>query len=120
VEPQRPPADEQRPTDQPPWDQAPPPEPPPWDEPADSQAAPEPAAGRVENRLDSGALAAAREAIQPTRTGGRPVDTTAEKLRAADEHAHPDDIDADADNLGGAALLERELGAQMIEEIRHQ
>jgi len=123
-EPQRPTA-QQRPTDDaPPWDQAPPPEPddadagrapqgPPWDDPG--------APGQVvENRLDSGAIDAARGAIQPTRAAGRAVDTTADDLRAADEHAHPDDLDADSDNLGGAALLERELGAQMIEEIRHQ
>ena len=74
----------------------------------------------MENRLDSRAIDAARGAIQPTRTGGRAVDTTAEELRAADEHAHPDDLDADVDNLAGAELLERELGAQIIEEIRHQ
>ncbi len=30
-----------------------------------------------------------------------------------------DDLDAEADDLAGAALLERELGAQVIEEIRH-
>ncbi len=33
--------------------------------------------------------------------------------------AHRDDADADPDELGGAALLERELGAQVIEEIPH-
>jgi DNA polymerase-3 subunit gamma/tau len=87
------------------------PEPPPWDLPPDDM---------LENRLEPRAIEAARGAIQPTRTGGRAVDTTAEDLRAADEHAHPDDLDADADNLGGAELLERELGAQIIEEIRHQ
>jgi DNA polymerase-3 subunit gamma/tau len=36
-----------------------------------------------------------------------------------DADAHRDDPDADADGLGGAALLERELGAQVIEEIPH-
>ena len=136
--PQQPPEPAQQarpeaPADPPPWDQAPPDpvepgtgrpaqEPaPPWDLPCNVVVAAEgEGRTRVENRLDSGAIDAAREAIQPTRTGGRTVDTTAEELRAADEHAHPDDIDADADNLGGAALLERELGAQMIEEIRHQ
>ena len=95
-------------------DEVPPPEapePPPWDIPPDEP---------VENRLDSRAIDAARGAIQPTRTGGRAVDSTADELRAADAHAHPDDLDADTDNLGGAELLERELGAQIIEEIRHQ
>ncbi|MEJ7794676.1 MAG: DNA polymerase III subunit gamma/tau, partial [Nocardioides sp.] len=33
--------------------------------------------------------------------------------------AHHDDPDAEADDLAGAALLERELGAKVIEEIRH-
>ena len=100
----------------------PPQEAPPWDLPeqaADPRAAREPVQP-VESRLDARAIDAARGAIQPTRTGGRAVDTTAEELRAADAHAHPDDLDADAENLGGAALLERELGAQIIEEIRHQ
>ena len=41
-------------------------------------------------------------------------------LRAADAEAHPDDADAEVDALGGADLLARELGARMIEEIRHQ
>ena len=33
--------------------------------------------------------------------------------------AHRDDPDAEGDDLAGAALLERELGAQVIEEVRH-
>jgi DNA polymerase-3 subunit gamma/tau len=37
----------------------------------------------------------------------------------ADSDAHPDDPDADSSGLGGAELLQRELGAQVIEEIRH-
>ncbi len=41
-------------------------------------------------------------------------------LRAADADARPDDQDAEHDALGGADLLARELGAKMIEEIRHQ
>jgi DNA polymerase-3 subunit gamma/tau len=36
----------------------------------------------------------------------------------SDDDAHPDDPDAD-DQLGGAQLLERELGARVIEEIKH-
>ncbi len=36
-----------------------------------------------------------------------------------DSDAHRDDPDAEGHDLGGAALLERELGAQVIEEIRH-
>ncbi|MGZ5400926.1 MAG: DNA polymerase III subunit gamma and tau, partial [Nocardioides sp.] len=37
----------------------------------------------------------------------------------AESGAHHDDPDADSDELEGAALLERELGAQVIEEISH-
>ncbi len=33
--------------------------------------------------------------------------------------AHHDDLDAEGADVAGAALLERELGAQVIEEIRH-
>ncbi len=36
-----------------------------------------------------------------------------------DSHAHPDDPDAENSGLAGAELLERELGAEVIEEIRH-
>jgi DNA polymerase-3 subunit gamma/tau len=38
----------------------------------------------------------------------------------SDDDAHPDDPDADDGNLGGAQLLERELGARVIEEIKHE
>ena len=40
-------------------------------------------------------------------------------LADADANAHPDDVDADSDEAGGADLLQRELGAEMIEEIPH-
>ena len=33
---------------------------------------------------------------------------------------HRDDRDADEESLGGAQLLERELGASIIEEIKHE
>jgi DNA polymerase III subunit gamma/tau len=36
-----------------------------------------------------------------------------------DEDADPDDPDADDHELGGAQLLQRELGASIIEEISH-
>ncbi len=36
-----------------------------------------------------------------------------------DSDAHPDDPDAENSGLGGAELLQRELGAEVIEEIRH-
>ncbi len=66
-----------------------------------------------------GSIAAARGAIQQTRVGGADI-ARSDDLRAADADAHPDDLDADDETLGGAALLERELGARVIEEIRHQ
>jgi DNA polymerase-3 subunit gamma/tau len=65
--------------------------------------------------LDPTTLASARGAIQDTRpAGGRrrepgPSDTDADR----------DDPDADGDDLAGAELLERELGASIIEEIKH-
>ncbi len=41
-------------------------------------------------------------------------------MAAADADASPDDLDADSDALGTDDLLARELGAQVIEEIKHQ
>ena len=52
----------------------------------------------------------------------RTADTAREpdrELADADADAHPDDLDADSDEAGGADLLQRELGAEMIEEIPH-
>jgi DNA polymerase-3 subunit gamma/tau len=37
----------------------------------------------------------------------------------SDEDVDRDDPDADDGALGGAELLQRELGARVIEEIRH-
>jgi DNA polymerase-3 subunit gamma/tau len=62
------------------------------------------------------ASSAAREALRgsasadasPTATGDDP-----------DADAHRDDVDADSDEAGGTDLLQRELGAEMIEEIPH-
>jgi DNA polymerase-3 subunit gamma/tau len=39
---------------------------------------------------------------------------------AADAEAHPDDVDAEHQDLSSAELLRRELGAETIEEIPHQ
>jgi DNA polymerase III subunit gamma/tau len=68
---------------------------------------------------DPESIAAAREAIQQTRSGdeARPEGPD---WAAADADAHPDDLDADQQGMTTAELLQRELGAQMIEEIRHQ
>ncbi len=49
-----------------------------------------------------------------------PADPPPAPVDDPDLHASDDDLDADSDNLAGAELLERELGAQVIEEIRHQ
>ncbi|HET6560430.1 MAG TPA: DNA polymerase III subunit gamma and tau [Marmoricola sp.] len=57
----------------------------------------------------------AREAIQPTRAGGRPTRPEEEPVDSA---AHRDDPDAE-DVLDGAELLSQRLGAQVIEEIKH-
>ncbi len=56
-------------------------------------------------------MAAARGAISRTREGEPPEDP-----RARDADAHPDDPDADAGGVDTTELLQRELGAQVIEE----
>jgi DNA polymerase-3 subunit gamma/tau len=64
---------------------------------------------------DPTTMASARGAIKDTRpAGGRRRDPG-----PADTDAHRDDPDADDDTLAGAELLERELGASIIEEIKH-
>ncbi len=78
-------------------------------------AAPEPEQAPPPPPADPAAIAA-REAVRETRT----ADTAPEpdrELADADASAHPDD--ADSDEAGGADLLQRELGAEMIEEIPH-
>ncbi len=59
---------------------------------------------------------AAREAITTTRP--EPSDGN-ERAVLADEAADPDDPDADTHALGGPELLQQTLGAEIIEEIRH-
>ena len=54
-------------------------------------------------------IAAERQGIAPTPGGSSHV---------PDDEADPDDPAVDV-GLGGAELLERELGARLIEEIRH-
>jgi DNA polymerase-3 subunit gamma/tau len=62
-------------------------------------------------------MASARGAIQETRAAGG--DARQQRAQVSDSEAHRDDPDADDHSLGGAALLERELGASIIEEIKH-
>jgi DNA polymerase III subunit gamma/tau len=66
------------------------------------------------------ASAAAREAIQQTRSPDEAPSTTGPDWASVDAEAHPDDLDAEHQGISSAELLERELGAKMIEEIRHQ
>ena len=49
--------------------------------------------------------------------GGRPAASGGRTCPTSD--ADRDDPDADDHSLGGAQLLERELGASIIEEIKH-
>ena len=88
----------------------------PADAPSPSPApTPEPPA--PERRpVDPNAVASARGAIQETRPKGD--SRRQQEPSVSDADAHPDDPDAD-DGLGGTELLERELGASIIEEIRH-
>ncbi len=66
--------------------------------------------------VDPEAVANARGAIQTTRTPGS---VSRGGPSVSDDDADRDDPDADDGNLAGAELLERELGAKVIEEIRH-
>lgn len=69
---------------------------------------------------DGGAIAKARQAIQPTRTADftPPPDESAARLAEADAAADPNDQAYDGPAaLGAQDLLSRELGATMIEEI---
>ena len=79
---------------------------------AASEAAPPPP--RVQ--VDPEAIASARGAIQATRAPGSVQRSGA---TVSDDDADRDDPDADDGNLAGAELLQRELGARVIEEIKH-
>ena len=67
--------------------------------------------------LDPETIARARGAIQDTRSAGDPRQHR--RSDVSDEDADRDDPDADDHSIGGAQLLERELGASIIEEIKH-
>jgi len=62
------------------------------------------------------AVAAAREAI----TDVRPTTPGGDALTTADAEVHPDDPVVDDSGLGGTALLQSALGAEVIEEIPHE
>jgi DNA polymerase III subunit gamma/tau len=102
-------------------------QPPPTQSPVTPAPAPEPTVAleppTVDEpvRADPGAVAAAREAIQQTRatSSGSGRDSVDDPRAAADAEAHPDDDDIDASGLAGAELLQQQLGAEVIEEIKH-
>jgi DNA polymerase-3 subunit gamma/tau len=60
-------------------------------------------------------IATARGNIAPTRTGPAPAARPDDR----DADVDPDDPDADDTGLDGAELLQRELGATVIDEIPH-
>jgi DNA polymerase-3 subunit gamma/tau len=62
------------------------------------------------------AIATVRGNIAPTRTGERPP----KAADARDAEVDPDDPDADDSGIDGAELLQRELGATVIDEIPHE
>ena len=78
-------------------------------------SAPPSAPGQGPRTAGPDAVAAARGAISRTRPSA-----PAEDPRARDADAHPDDPDADGDAVDTTELLQRELGAQVIEETRNQ
>ncbi len=87
----------------------------PTDAPADPEAG---AAGQHPRRpLDPETIANARGEIKDTRPGGGR--RQAVRSDVSDDDADRDDPDAEDHSLGGAQLLERELGASIIEEIQH-
>ena len=61
------------------------------------------------------AIASARNNIAPTRSGEQPARPPDDR----DAEASPDDPDADDSGIDGAELLQRELGATVIDEIPH-
>ncbi|QIX28280.1 DNA polymerase III subunit gamma and tau [Nocardioides sp. JQ2195] len=99
--------------------------PPPWADPStpvpEAAAQPTPSdepAPTATETTPNHALNAAREAIQPTRTGAVERPAGADPA-AADADVSPDDPELDSSGLSAAELLKRELGAQVIQEIKH-
>jgi len=90
--------------------------------PDPAPSAPEPPAAQPEPEapprrpVDPESIASARGAIQDTRPAGGPRQGPP---AISDADADRDDPDADDHSLGGAQLLQRELGASIIEEIPH-
>ncbi len=89
----------------------PPSAPPAW---ASDEAPPEPQAAPAPARPET--IAAARSGIAPTRNGDDPPPPSGPD---PDADAHRDDQVADDNGLDSTELLQRELGATVIEEIPH-
>ena len=79
--------------------------------------APKAAAAHEPTPAPSEAVTSAREAIQESRQASPPATVVP---AVSDAEADPDDPDADDQGLAGAELLQRELGASVIEEITHE
>ena len=103
---------------------------PPADRPAeDTEAPPSPAAPAVEPppppppaptaTASPEVVNAARGAIAPTRSGGPAAPEQGGERQRADADVDRDDPDIETSGLAGAELLQRELGAQIIHEIKH-
>lgn len=90
------------------------PAPEPSAEPAAAQP-PEAPAAPVPPPPSAEAVATARSNIAPTRTGVAP-----KQPDDRDADASPDDPSPDDDGIDGAELLQRELGATVIDEIPHE
>ena len=87
-----------------------------WAQENAQENAPERAPGGRPDRpqADPVKIAEARQNISGIRAAGQPAAPTGPD---PDADAHPDDPDADDSGLAGAELLERELGATVIDEI---
>ncbi len=109
---------------EPPAQEAPAPEaqprPPAREEPVQQPPRPPAAEESVQQprvQVDPDVIANARGAIQTTRAPGAGAQA---RPAVSDEDVDRDDPDADDGNLAGAELLQRELGAKVIEEIQHE
>ncbi|MGD9958581.1 DNA polymerase III subunit gamma and tau [Nocardioides sp.] len=89
--------------------------PPAWAVPDEPEAEVRAVEEQASSKASPEAIAKAREAIgQP-----RGADAPRPDPRLADADAHRDDPDVEDSGLAGAELLQRHLGAQVIEEIPH-
>ena len=98
--------------------QAPPTSPPAWasDEADGEQNSQDTAAAGPAEKKSSAGVAEARSNISPTRRGDEPPPEPGADL---DADAHRDDPASEDNALDSTQLLERELGATVIEEIPH-